>query len=195
MVMLAQRSTGFVIVALVSGCSTIGGIEPGHLSEQRGMSEEEIAAAEQGPMVDPTATEAKPASPTPPQGNGSPPAAPTSNGAPGPTSKPASSDAGALACPPGFADCNMDPSDGCESNLVFSTMSCGACGNTCANVDNTIARCSEGQCAYRCAGTFMDCDGDMSNGCESDIRFDDANCGVCGRACDAGRTCTNGACL
>ncbi len=34
-------------------------------------------------------------------------------------------------CEPGWADCNGDPSDGCETDLSTSNANCGACGATC----------------------------------------------------------------
>ncbi len=47
-------------------------------------------------------------------------------------------------CAPGFADCNGDPSDGCEVNLNIHPANCGACGNAC----NIAAGqpCVEGKC-------------------------------------------------
>ena len=47
-------------------------------------------------------------------------------------------------CAPGFADCNGDPSDGCEVNLDIHPANCGACGNAC----NIAAGqpCVEGKC-------------------------------------------------
>lgn len=34
-------------------------------------------------------------------------------------------------CTPGFADCNVMPSDGCETNLRADPMHCGGCGVFC----------------------------------------------------------------
>lgn len=47
-------------------------------------------------------------------------------------------------CAPGFADCNGDPSDGCEVNLNIHPANCGACGNAC---DLAAGQpCVEGKC-------------------------------------------------
>ncbi len=46
-----------------------------------------------------------------------------------------------VICAAGFADCNGDPSDGCEENLTTSTANCGGCGQAC-----TVGACSAGQC-------------------------------------------------
>jgi hypothetical protein len=35
-------------------------------------------------------------------------------------------------CAPGYDDCNMDPSDGCETNLATDPMNCSACDMACA---------------------------------------------------------------
>jgi len=47
-------------------------------------------------------------------------------------------------CQPGFADCNNDPSDGCETDLSVHSKNCGACGVTC---DVAAGQpCIEGKC-------------------------------------------------
>lgn len=47
-------------------------------------------------------------------------------------------------CATGFADCNGDPTDGCEVDLRAHPANCGACGNKC-NTD-LGQPCIEGQC-------------------------------------------------
>ncbi len=50
----------------------------------------------------------------------------------------------AYECAPGFADCNGDPSDGCEVDLSIHPAHCGACDNTC---DIAAGQpCIEGKC-------------------------------------------------
>lgn len=49
-----------------------------------------------------------------------------------------------LECLAGFADCNGDPSDGCEVDLTVHPANCGACGNAC---DFGVGQpCIEGKC-------------------------------------------------
>ncbi|HVH41360.1 MAG TPA: hypothetical protein VM925_03425 [Labilithrix sp.] len=48
----------------------------------------------------------------------------------------------ALACDVGWADCNADPLDGCETDLTIDTANCGKCGSRCL-----IGRCAAGACA------------------------------------------------
>jgi hypothetical protein len=71
-------------------------------------------------------------------------------------------------CATGFADCNNDlQSDGCEINTNTDTTNCGGCGNVC-NVLHAAAICSGGTCGYvACLSGFTDCDGDLTNGCET----------------------------
>ncbi len=48
-------------------------------------------------------------------------------------------------CLPGWGDCDGDPRNGCETNLMVSDGHCGACGNRC---DTQAGQpCVEGQCA------------------------------------------------
>ena len=47
------------------------------------------------------------------------------------------------ACEAGFADCNADPEDGCERNLLEDKRHCGACDNRCR-----IGRCEQGTCVW-----------------------------------------------
>jgi len=47
------------------------------------------------------------------------------------------------ACNPGFANCDNDPSNGCETNTQTSNSNCGSCGNACSVVGTV---CSGGVC-------------------------------------------------
>ena len=50
----------------------------------------------------------------------------------------------ALECADGFADCNADQSDGCETDLRSHPSNCGACGNEC---NMALGQpCVEGKC-------------------------------------------------
>jgi hypothetical protein len=46
------------------------------------------------------------------------------------------------ACNPNWGDCNGDPRDGCEANLLTDTMNCGECKKPCA----TGQSCQSGKC-------------------------------------------------
>ncbi len=54
-------------------------------------------------------------------------------------------------CEPGYADCDSNPSNGCETNLMVNTGNCGACGNRCDASEGQP--CIEGKCL------MVECDG------------------------------------
>ena len=75
---------------------------------------------------------------------------------------------------------------------------CGACGVQCAtNHRNELGVCQGGVCKTECVPGFGDCNEDVADGCETDLRTNPANCGACGAACDqrAGQPCIDGKCL
>ena len=46
-------------------------------------------------------------------------------------------------CMAGFGDCNGEPQDGCEKNLLKDRNNCGGCGNRCM-----FGKCENGVCAW-----------------------------------------------
>ncbi len=108
--------------------------------------------------------------------------------------------AGACAyeCATGFADCDMDPSNGCEVDTRTSLTHCGRCGGACS-LANATAACTAGACAVATCNTgFGDCDGNALNGCESNTQSDVAHCGTCTTACpsrpNGAPVCVTGTC-
>jgi hypothetical protein len=104
-----------------------------------------------------------------------------------------------LACSGTMADCNNDPSDGCETDLATDNASCGACGNKCTSVGNLSAACSAGTCAATsCTTPYLTCKSGPANSCESNSTSDVNNCGSCGKKCgpynNAVAACTASAC-
>ncbi|MBI5513696.1 MAG: hypothetical protein HY909_07995 [Deltaproteobacteria bacterium] len=103
-----------------------------------------------------------------------------------------------FTCNAGFADCDMDPSNGCEVELASALGHCGACGRACAPANATGA-CAMGVCSVAmCAANFSDCDMSAATGCEVDTRTNASHCARCGNACpvrpNAAATCAAGAC-
>jgi hypothetical protein len=100
-------------------------------------------------------------------------------------------------CEPPFADCNLDPSDGCEVDLDRDPDNCSGCGLPCSLV-HAMAACRDGACALTCDQGFDDCDHDADTGCEVSLGTDVENCGRCGTSCehapDAAPTCRDGTC-
>ncbi len=88
-----------------------------------------------------------------------------------------------VGCHAGFADCNMNPADGCEANLMTSAMHCAACGMACT-IPGAMAMCMAGVCTRTsCSMGRGDCDGDTVNGCETDVTASTMHCGACGAMC------------
>ncbi len=71
---------------------------------------------------------------------------------------------------------------------------CGGCGMDCGDPFGATVTCTNGLCTSSCDEGFADCDGDDSNGCETDLASDDANCGACGAVCSGG-SCVASSCL
>lgn len=94
-------------------------------------------------------------------------------------------DCGACAgCPMGFADCNHNSADGCETNLN-TVDNCGGCGIKCQQVGGTNACVLVGVnyvCKPTCDATHADCNMMPNDGCEVDLSGP-GNCGACGHAC------------
>jgi hypothetical protein len=98
-------------------------------------------------------------------------------------------------CKVGWGDCNRDPSDGCEINLLTDANNCGKCQNVCPDSrPNSQAVCVDGACP--CLKGWADCDqSNPTNGCEAELAVDEFNCGACGVVCAQGQICTAGACV
>lgn len=80
----------------------------------------------------------------------------------------------ALTCAANFGDCNGDPRDGCETNLLTSVDHCNACGTACQVVNHRLPVCTAGACGSSttaCEGIWNNCNTTLSDGCES--------CGKC----------------
>jgi hypothetical protein len=89
------------------------------------------------------------------------------------------------ACDQAYADCNHDPSDGCEVDLQMDLGNCGSCGHACTASGES---CLNGSCA--CPNGQQVCGGACI-----DTQSDANDCGKCGQVCTAqGSTCINGSC-
>lgn len=98
------------------------------------------------------------------------------------------------SCDSGYADCDLNPSNGCEISLSNNATRCGGClpsdprsqsGVDCtsawAHADGTCN--SFGTCVFdECDNSYDDCNGSLTNGCETDLRTA-SNCGGCGTIC------------
>jgi hypothetical protein len=102
-----------------------------------------------------------------------------------------------LNCSQGTADCDLDFEVECETNLLTSVRSCGACGHMCALPHATVM-CIGGTCQIdTCDKPWERCDIDETNGCETNLNTDVMNCGACGMECPAVNgtpSCVGGQC-
>ncbi len=94
---------------------------------------------------------------------------------------------GACPCPAGLGDCDLDPTNGCETPLDSDT-DCGRCGWVCV----ASRTCSAGTC--ECVSGLADCNGLAADGCEADLARDVDTCGTCDIHCGARATCQGGRC-
>jgi len=98
-------------------------------------------------------------------------------------------------CAAGFGDCDMDPANGCETELNSLT-NCGGCGIGCSPPD-AVGDCSSGTCEVgMCNPRRADCDMSAINGCETSTTTN-ADCGGCGIPCapiNAIGECSTGSC-
>ncbi|HVH45533.1 MAG TPA: hypothetical protein VM925_24435 [Labilithrix sp.] len=94
--------------------------------------------------------------------------------------------------------CPHIPADVKCVDLLNDPNNCGGCGNFCpAAGPSQIRSCAKGLCALDCAPGFADCNGNSSDGCETNLMAHPGNCGACGNRCDvgAGQPCVEGKCL
>ncbi|XP_024358921.1 uncharacterized protein [Physcomitrium patens] len=102
-------------------------------------------------------------------------------------------------CNFGWKNCNNDWTDGCETEVSRNINNCGGCGSKCNSVvPYTSTKCSNQKCEYTCKAGWKDCNGDMKDGCETDVGKDLNNCGGCGKKCNdvpnASTKCSNYKC-
>jgi len=100
------------------------------------------------------------------------------------------------ACQFGFADCDNNMGNGCETSVVSDPNNCGGCGTPCKALPNATASCTAGNCVLgACNMGFADCDKNPMNGCEANLSTDAMNCNGCGNVCPMNLPyCSNGVC-
>lgn len=100
------------------------------------------------------------------------------------------------SCDSGWANCDGNEANGCETNIGTDPGHCGGCNQAC-NSTNGIPACSGGKCAIACTGSYLNCDGNLGNGCETNKNTSVSHCGACKGACtlaNANPVCSGGSC-
>ena len=108
-----------------------------------------------------------------------------------------------VGCLNDYGDCNLDASDGCETNLGNSMANCGGCNLPC-NLAHASEACVPslttglGVCTLLgCDAGYENCNLDPTDGCEIDTDTNVSNCGNCFSPCDydnAAASCNGGTC-
>ena len=90
---------------------------------------------------------------------------------------------GSGACVKGYADCDMNAQNGCETNVGSDKKNCGQCGTACV-ADHAQLLCLAGTCTIgACDMGYRDCNMTYGDGCEANVQLDPINCGTCGVSC------------
>jgi hypothetical protein len=101
-----------------------------------------------------------------------------------------------INCTAGYGNCDNNADTGCEVNLLSNASHCNGCGNAC-NGTNGTPSCTGGVCGINCTAGFGNCDNNVTNGCETDLKTDPDHCGSCPKVCNSTNgtpTCTNSVC-
>jgi hypothetical protein len=102
------------------------------------------------------------------------------------TTRPAPPAACGYTCTAGFADCDGDASNGCEVDTRSEHEPLRRLRPRRAIPPNGTASCAAGVCAVAaCATGFGDCDGNATDGCETNVRTSTTHCGRCMNECAA----------
>jgi len=95
---------------------------------------------------------------------------------------------GVSRCDAGRGDCDNNAGNGCETNLRDTVAHCGACGAACGALAHATVVCRDARCAIgTCDTGWGDCNGNPSDGCETDLRVTTTACGSCDLACSLTR--------
>jgi hypothetical protein len=82
-----------------------------------------------------------------------------------------------------------------QTTPLDTLTNCGSCGNACSSPANGSAACVAGTCGVSsCNAGWGNCDGNVSNGCETELRSNPNNCGSCGHVCPVGFSCVASVC-
>jgi hypothetical protein len=101
-----------------------------------------------------------------------------------------------ITCAAGYANCDNNVTNGCEINTTNDKSHCGNCSTICSSSAGTPA-CVSSVCTITCNSGSGNCDGNVTNGCETNLISNSLHCGACGAACSQSHgttTCVGGSC-
>ena len=90
-----------------------------------------------------------------------------------------------LACTSPWANCDLNPVNGCEADLSTSVDHCGSCLTLCPTGANASRTCLAGVCSFTCNAGYGNCNNNAADGCEVSLASNALNCGRCGNVCPA----------
>lgn len=90
--------------------------------------------------------------------------------------------AGESCAASGQCEAGLTCCSGLCADLKADFNHCGTCGGVCAAI-NGGAICASGTCRVACQAGWGDCNGDASDGCETDLSATPGHCGSCARSC------------
>jgi hypothetical protein len=94
-------------------------------------------------------------------------------------------------------DAGPNPSGEYCADTSNDPLNCGGCGVVCAHGAHSTPVCSGGTCSLDCDPGYSNCDGILSNGCETHTASNPLACGSCTNICNLANAvpvCTNGNC-
>ncbi len=94
-----------------------------------------------------------------------------------------------FTCKAGFHVCA-----GTECDADTDVHHCGAACTDCPTGPNGAPACTAGACSFACSPGFADCNMNVADGCEVNLKTDPAHCGACATVCPMGQVCKSGVC-
>jgi formylglycine-generating enzyme required for sulfatase activity len=104
-----------------------------------------------------------------------------------------SGDCSITTCRAGFANCDGNAANGCETTTDNNPANCGGCGLSCS-ASHFIGICETGYCPLAAGTSFAYCGTPRRGDRPVNLADDDNNCGACGTQCGALSECSSRAC-